>query len=286
MKKIAIVGLIAALLFGIVSSFYIERPKTVLLAILAKDKAHVLPKFLKHIDNLDYDKKSIVVYVNTNNNSDDSQYILEDWIQKHQGEYKFIDYESHTVQQQPTTNPHEWPNERLKILANIRQKSLNKALEHNCDYYFVIDCDAFIIPETLKTLVEKDKPIIAPILYPLPPDKSNVYSNFFPDITENGYYKHSPDYYSIFHRQKVGTFKVPVVHVAYLINSKYIPKLSYSDNTDDYEFIIFCRSARENGIDQYICNEKPFGTQVAVSATTTLEEEKALIAPYLETLDP
>ena len=56
----------------------------------------------------------------------------------------------------------------------------------------------------------------------------------------------------------LGAFAVPVVHVVYLIKSDYIKNLSYMDGTHEWEFIIFSRNARKNGIQQYICNEEDF----------------------------
>ena len=46
------------------------------------------------------------------------------------------------------------------MLGAIRNKSLQQAKEQKCDFYFVVDCDKFITPCTLKELVNKDKPII------------------------------------------------------------------------------------------------------------------------------
>lgn len=253
--------------------------KTVLIAILAKDKAHVLDRYLQSIENLDYDKNLITIYINTNNNRDNTEEVLTGWAEKNRSLYSQIIFESHEVKDLPITNPHEWQAIRFKVLGNIRQKSMQKAKEYGCDYYFVADCDNFITPETLKVLVEKGKPIIAPLLQSIPgPD--DPYSNFFCDTDDNGYYKDHPDYYNILHGHTIGTFKVPVVHCTYLIDASYIDKLTYLDDTTDYEFVIFSRSARENGIDQYICNEKKFGTSVHFRSDVSLEKEKQMLEEY------
>ena len=52
----------------------------VLVAILAKQKEKALPLFLRCIEELDYPKSSIVLYVRTNNNTDRTEQILRDWI--------------------------------------------------------------------------------------------------------------------------------------------------------------------------------------------------------------
>lgn len=261
----------------VLTYFYMATPdgKKVLVAILARNKAHVLPKFLKGIEDQDYPKKLITVYINTNNNSDETKELLEAWQKKNASRYADIVLESHDVQQlaSVTTNPHEWQPLKLRTLALIRNKSLLKAKEHGCDYYFVADCDNFLAPSTLSLLVSKDKPIIAPMLYSIP-EQNDVYSNFFYAITDNGYFASHPDFFNVFFRKMIGTYKVPLVHCAYLIKSEYIDKLNYLDGTNEYEFIIFSRNARKNNVDQYICNEIEFGTQLHYHKNLTLAEEK------------
>lgn len=238
------------------------QQKTVLLAILAKNKAHTLPDYLKCIENLDYDKKSIVVYIRTNNNSDYTKEILQNWVNKNKELYKKIEFDSTDFSRSTPaheTNPHDWTTARFKRLAKIRNISMKKAKENKTDYYFVVDCDNFITPNTLKTLISKNKPIIAPMLRAIP-EPDDDYSNFFCKIDEIGYYLQHPDYFAILSYNKRGTFEVPVVHCTYLIDSKYIDRLNYFDGSAHHEFVIFSRIARKNQIGQFICNEENFGT--------------------------
>jgi len=267
------------------TSIFASDP-TVLIAILARNKAHFLPTFLQCINNLEYDKKSISIYINTNNNEDDTVEILEEWMNKHRSQYRNIEMEQHEIKDLDNTLPHEWTVPRFKILGAIRNKSLAKTKEHHCDYYFVVDCDNFIKPNTLKILVQKAKPIIAPMLRSIP-RKHSTYSNFFCDITETGYYQPHEDYYPILHRKKIGTFQAPVVHCTYLIDSKYVDQLSYLDGTDDYEFVIFSRIARQKQIEQFICNEVNFGVlwewdPLGQNQKITLAQERELFANYLK----
>jgi len=102
----------------------------------------------------------------------------------------------------------------------------------------------------------------------------DCYSNYFCAVDDRGYYKDHPLYMEILNRSTIGTFNVPVVHCTYLINSKYIDKLDYSDGSNDYEFVIFSRSARKNNIGQFICNEEKFGVLVHFGEETSLQEEK------------
>lgn len=255
--------------------------QTVFLTILARNKAHTLPLFLKCIEELDYEKKLITVYINTNNNIDHTEDILEKWILKNKSLYKEIIYEKHDEILDSNTNPHEWNAPRFHVLGEIRNKSLKLAQEKNVDFYFVVDCDNFIKPWTLKILILENKPIIAPLLTSIP-EKNDYYSNFFCAIDQNGYYKHHEDYYNILQRNRVGTFEVPVVHCTYLIQSQYLPFLSYHDGTHDYEFVIFSRMARQQHIKQYITNKKEFGRLVHFFNNITLQEEVGYLHQFLQ----
>lgn len=253
--------------------------KTVLIAILARNKAHVLPQFLNCLNLLEYNKKLITLYINTNNNQDNTQAILQEWADDHKEEYKNILFEAHHVKDLDATKPHDWNAQRFKILGSIRNRSLQVAQEHACDYYFVIDCDNFIAPATLRTLLAKNKPIVAPMLKAFP-ERLDHYSNFFSAISPSGYYQSHPSYIPILYHQKIGTFKVPLVHCTYLIVSSVLDKLNYIDASDDYEFVVFSRSAREGSIDQFICNEMDFGYLVHFHKNVTLEEEKERLNNY------
>lgn len=253
--------------------------KTILLAILARNKGHVLPRYLKCIDELDYDKKLITIYIDTNNNVDNTIDILEKWIKDNEDKYAKIEFNNHdSIQLRDTvSNPHAWNANRFMVLGEIRNKSLEKTLEYNCDYYFVIDCDNFIKPYTLKDLINEDKPIIAPLLRAIP-EKGDYYSNYFCAVVENGYYKHHENYVKILNGTIKGTFEVPVVHCTYLIKREYLKDLSYIDGTLHHEFVIFSRCAREKNIKQYICNKREYGELVHVrNEYISLEDEKKLL---------
>ncbi|MBA3721546.1 MAG: FkbM family methyltransferase [Parachlamydiaceae bacterium] len=267
-----IVSIIIGMMSQCASSDKSVDGQTVLIAILAKDKAHYLPRYLNSIENLDYNKKLITIYINTNNNTDNTKEILEEWAKSNKNKYKDIIFDAHTVKDLPSTRPHEWTLTRFKTLGAIRYKSLIKTKECNCDYYFVIDVDNFVIPSTLKDLVDKQKPIIAPMLKAIPVP-GNPYTTFFADVTDRGYFQYHPDFDLIQQRIKVGTFKVPLVHCTYLVDANYIDKLYYLDGDDDYEFVVFARSARKNNVDMYICNEKHYGTLIHVYQDQTLKEE-------------
>src|SRR5207248_10259420 len=137
----------------------------VLIAILAKQKERPLPLFLSCIEALDYPKSAIFLYVRTNNNTDRTEQILREWIERVGPSYAGVEFDAAPVEQ-PVEQypPHEWNSTRFRVLGQIRNVSLQKTLEHGCDFYFVCDTDNFIRSCTFKALVALNLPIVAPFL--------------------------------------------------------------------------------------------------------------------------
>lgn len=246
---------------------------------MARNKAHVLADYLTCIENLEYDKQALAIYINTNNNDDNTREILDEWTKKNKRLYRNIIMDAHNIQNLIPTKPHVWTPQRFKVLGTIRNKSLQIAHMLACDYYFVVDCDNFITPCTLRSLIRKDKPIIAPMLRAVP-HPGDTYSNFVCAVNEDGYEKRHPDYIKILRREKVGTFLVPIVHCTYLIKTEFLNLLGYTDETHHHEFIVFSRLARKNGVRQYICNEKKFGVLLHHPGKLSLAEEQKEVKRY------
>ena len=229
-----------------------------LIAILAKQKEKTLPLFLRCIEGLDYPKSSIVLYVRTNNNTDRSEEILREWIDRVRPFYAAVEFDATPVEEPVEAfGQHEWNPTRFRVLGNIRNVSLSKPAERACDFYFVCDVDNFILPSTLRELVALKLPIVAPLLRVT--DPNGYYSNFFAEIDPNGFYSHCDQYQWILQRRVRGVFEVPVVHCTYLIRGDVIPRLGYLDGSDRYEFVVFSDSARKAGIQQYIDNRQVYG---------------------------
>lgn len=229
--------------------------KKILIAILARDKEATLPLYLDCISRLDYPKELISLYVRTNNNSDKTPYILTDWLQTWGNQYAKVVFDNSEIDKELTRH-HDWNYDRFKVLGKIRNESLIKTIELGCDYYFVADCDNFILPHTLKDLLKHDVPIIAPFLVS---DRNDYYSNFHYDIDVNGYYKDHEMYRKLFKREVVGIVVVKVVHCTYLVRADAIPFLSYDDGSGRYEYVIFSNCARNYGKTQFLDNQGIYG---------------------------
>ncbi|MBI2344695.1 glycosyltransferase family 2 protein [Candidatus Dependentiae bacterium] len=227
----------------------------VTIAILAKDKAHTLPLFLKCIEAQTWLKKKIFLYIKTNNNNDNTVEILKDWIFKIKDLYAGIYFDdtdcSENIQQ---FGQHEWNSIRFKILGKIRNDSAVWAYKNN-SHYFVVDCDNFIKPTTLENLMKLKLPIVAPFMIV----HGRYYSNFHAAIDKNGYLVASDLAQMIYDQVIKGIIQVPVVHCTYLLRYECIPFITYDDNSYRYEYVIFSDVARRNNVTQYIDNRELYG---------------------------
>ena len=230
----------------------------VMVAILAKQKERMLPLYLECIEALDYPKSSIVLYVRTNNNTDGTERILREWVERVGHLYAAVEFVADDVAEPVQQfGAHEWNAMRFRVLGRIRNISLSRAVEHKCDFYFVADADNFIRPCTLRELLAVDLPIVSPLLRSI--EAGQFYSNYHAEVDANGYYKNCDQYQWILNRWVRGVIEVPVVHTTYLIRADMIHAVNYEDATDRHEYVVFSDSARQAGAVQYLDNRQVYG---------------------------
>ena len=230
----------------------------VLITILAKQKEAFLPLYLQCIEALDYPKYAIVLYIRTNNNTDGTERLLRQWVSRVRHLYAAVEFDAENVAAPVEQfGAHEWNAMRFRVLGRIRNISLRRALEHHCDFYFVADADNFIRPGTLRELVALNLPIVAPFLRSIGEEFS--YSNYHAEVDANGYYQDCDQYSWILHRWASGVLEVPVVHCTYLIRADVLSELTYEDDTDRHEYVVFSASARRHSIAQYLDNRQVYG---------------------------
>ncbi|MEK4935696.1 MULTISPECIES: hypothetical protein [Bacillus] len=230
----------------------------VTIAILAKDKAHILPLYLKLIEKQTYPSSKIKLYIRTNNNNDQTAIILEQWIDKVKDKYSEIYYDSSNVEE-PVHEyaPHEWNSLRFKVLGCIRQESIEWA-QSKGTHYFVVDCDNFILPETLEHLLNTGLPVIAPFLRNAD-EQSSYYSNYHFITDQNGYFTSSNLYNEIYLQNIKGLIEVEVVHCTYFVRNEVLHSVSYLDDSNRHEYVIFSDTLRKKGVPQYIDNRQLYG---------------------------
>jgi hypothetical protein len=232
-----------------------ESDSFVTIAILAKDKAHTLPLFLTCIEHQTWPAEKTYLYIRTNNNNDATAQLLHTWVERVRNRYAAIYFDATDVPEQVNLyGQHEWNCERFKVLGKIRQESVDWAREHK-SHYFVMDCDNFIKPHTLETLIQTKLPIVAPFLV----TGEGRYSNYHAAINQDGYYADCAIYTTILNQEIKGLIQVPVVHCTYLIRQEVLPLMAYDDGSNRYEYVIFSDMARKQGIAQYLDNREIYG---------------------------
>lgn len=230
----------------------------VTIAILAKDKAHVLPLYLSLIEKQTYPAHLIKLYIRTNNNRDNTREVLEQWIEKVKDKYLEIYYDSGDVSEAVQEySPHDWNPLKLNVLKRLRQESVEWARSRGT-HYFVVDCDNFIVPETLETLLKTGLPVIGPLLRNVD-DPSSCYANYHHVTDANGYYKFSKQYYDILYGIVKGLIEVDVVHCTYLVRNEVLNIVQYEDGSGRYDYVTFSDVLRKAKIPQYIDNRRFYG---------------------------
>jgi hypothetical protein len=187
----------------------------------------LLDLYFKSLYNQDYPKNKIHLYIRTNDNKDQTEQKLLTFIEKYSGEYASVYYNSESVSESlKKYSSHEWNTERFKVIAKLRQESIDYCIQKGL-HYFISDCDNFISPNTISELFKlRTLGVIAPMLKIRKPDNTiNIYnnenySNYHYSVDNNGYYSSNPFYFNIIKHEIRGIFEVKVVHCTYFIHNR------------------------------------------------------------------
>uniref|UniRef100_A0A4W3JZS1 Collagen beta(1-O)galactosyltransferase 2a n=1 Tax=Callorhinchus milii TaxID=7868 RepID=A0A4W3JZS1_CALMI len=254
------------------------RPK-VLIAILARNTGHTLPYYLSCIEKLDYPKDRIALWAATDHNLDNTTAVLREWLQNVQYLYHYVEWRP---MEEPKfyndeVGPKHWTNSRFTHVMKLRESAMKTARDKWAEYILFVDSDNFLTnDQTLNLMIAENLTLVAPML-----ESRSLYSNFWCGMTPQGYYKRTPDYVPIREWKRLGCYPVPMIHSTFLIDLRreatnhlafYPPHSDYTWAFDD--IIVFAFSAREAGIQMYICNWEHYGyLSVPLKAQQTLEEE-------------
>lgn len=231
------------------------------IAILAKDMAHTLPLYLSCIEKQTWPKNKTYLYVRTNNNNDNTGDILKNWINKVKKAYADIYFDDTNVPEQVQKYQlHEWNSERFKVLGAIRQASVDWAQKKN-SHYFVADCDNFIKPHTIETLLNTNRPVIAPLLRRGTGTSYTDHSTFYTlDPNDPDFFNTStPLHKKLIARNISDITQVPIAHSTYLIRKDVLKDVIYDDKSGRWEFIIFSDTMNKKNIPQYIDTREVYG---------------------------
>lgn len=277
MKKLSYLFIGIAILFGIGFYFFNTRtnniPK-VFAGVIIEEHDGMVPLLLDSIEDWDYDKNKLSLEIHLITGSNDVKDTVERWVQSNRGSYAALGL----IDDRYLTERNTSRIEVNRVLGQIKDGMMISSKEQNCAYCFITSSNTLLRPYTLSYLVEQKKPIIAPMLFTIP-KLGDPFRNFFAAVTEHGYYKDDPQYLPIATRSIKGTFELPCVHMAYLIDTATIDALSFSKDFTDWEFLSFSKRARRNGIGQFLSNEKEFGFFLLLDDKLT-QDQRTSYSPF------
>ncbi|KAG8038300.1 hypothetical protein G9C98_006627 [Cotesia typhae] len=230
--------------FGLISNEVIKKP-TILIGILVRNKAHTLPYFLSLLQNLEYPKDRISLWIRSDNNVDNSIEILNVWLSEQLSNYHLVnvvlDEKSTGIEDEEDIA--DWSSNRFTHVINL----------------------------------PKNKIVASPML-----KSDGMYSNFWAGMTSEYYYKRTEQYTPILNRENPGCHEVPMIHSAVLTDlrrqsSDYLTynseKLENYDGPQD-DIITFARSANLSSTPLYVCNDEVYGyVMVPLESQDTLEHD-------------
>jgi len=240
---------------------------TVLWAVIAKDAENLLPLYLKCILEQTYPKERIYLHIRTNDNNDGTESVLQDFIQSHGETFMGISFNSESITKElQGFDLHEWNGTRLRVMARLRQESIDYARENDFDYYFCADVDNFFKKDTLKSLVALKLPVVAPFLRISPPthrepidEENSYYSNFHDALDDLDGFKETERYFQVMSGEVSGVIEVPLVHCTYLVNREVFEHVDYAHIEGNYEYRNFALSCLKNEVKQYLDASQTFG---------------------------
>jgi len=160
--------------------------KKVLISCPISNRDYILPYYLRHIYNLDYNKKNINIYwiINNSKPNDKSYDLLNEFKNKYNNKYNSIIIEIFNSKENFYDTNERSNSNRVKYiyswLAILRNKILKKCVDLNCDYLFSNDSDILIRPDTLNRLLGHNEHIVSSLIYNgyihIPKNISNDYN--------------------------------------------------------------------------------------------------------------
>ncbi|XP_022085486.1 procollagen-lysine,2-oxoglutarate 5-dioxygenase 2-like [Acanthaster planci] len=223
----------------------------VLMALFIEVPTPFLDDFFAQIEALDYPKKKIDLFLH--NQPKHRLDRVAKFVQKAKERYRSVKLYS------PVKNLTE---------PEARNKGFQHCNDLKCDYYFSWDSDVRLTnPKTLQILIEQNRSIIAPIVR----KDGKLWSNFWGDINNEGFYARSEDYVDIIKDYKIGLWNVAFISSVYLIHGSKIhaphtPTFEIKDTDPD---MALCQQLRDRGDFMYVTNMHYFGYLVTTEYCET-----------------
>jgi len=214
-----------------------ESEKTVCWTILVSNEAKLLPEYLKRLLAQDYEKNLIYLYILMNNNPEETNKIIEDFILAFGTAYSgFTICKEPDDAMDPSEADSGAPSTSSNRVAKRIQASVDFAKESDFDYYLVSDVNNLLTSKVLTELIKLDLPVVAPLLT-TGADYLSAYTNFHEKNSSSGELVSSARHSSIVSRELTGVIQVDLVKGTYLVKNEVLRFIDYcfSDANDYYQ---------------------------------------------------
>jgi len=222
-------------------SLQVEDYPTVFLAVFVEHPTAFLEDCLKLIADLEYPKNKIDVFIHYSVEFHESH--VSAFVSANRALYRSISVHG------PSGGMSD---------SEARNRALSDCRKKGDDYYFNVDGDIQIEnTRTLHLLIQQNRSVISPLVG----RPGKTWSNFWGAITEDGFYRRSPDYMEIIKGLRVGLWNVPYMRGIYLVNGRHLPSLTgaYSPSSNADSDMSFCEKLRKLFIFMYVDNRVYYG---------------------------
>lgn len=227
-------------------------PPKVMIAVMVEANALFLDLQLECLEQLDYPKAQIVLHIHTVPRYEP---MIAAWVDRVGPLYAGVKLTTPPEVRLLFVNPAQQV--AAPTPAAQRDEFLKEFPLTGSDFFFAIDMSNLLKADSLRELVALNLPIVAPFLRSA--DPTRYYSNYHAEIDPNGFYLECDQYFWILQRYVRGIFDVPVVNGTYLVRADVVSALTYQDETNWPDYVVFSKSARDAKIAQYLDNRKIYG---------------------------
>ncbi|XP_061114033.1 procollagen-lysine,2-oxoglutarate 5-dioxygenase 1 [Conger conger] len=226
----------------------------VVIGIFIQQQTPFVSAFFERLLNMKYPKDKLKLFIY--NQEPHHKKHVSTFLERHGKEYQAVKVIGPEEEMDSTTS-------RNLGLDVCRQ-------DGECEYFFSIDVEVVLKnADTLKILIEQNRPVIAPMITRV----GKLWSNFWGALSADGYYARSEDYVDIVLGRRVGVWNVPYISSVYLVKGSVLRnELSgnnyfLSNNLDSD--MTFCHKLRNLGVFMFVTNRHEFGRVVSTENYVT-----------------
>eukprot|EP00062_Callorhinchus_milii_P012786 gi/632960169/ref/XP_007896041.1/ PREDICTED: procollagen-lysine,2-oxoglutarate 5-dioxygenase 1 isoform X2 [Callorhinchus milii] len=216
----------------------------VLIGIFIEQGTPFTSEFVERLVNLDYPKECLRVFIH--NTEAHHEKLVQQFMEQHGDKYQMVKLVG-----------------AEEKLSNAEGRNMGIDLcrqDVTCDYYLSLDIEVVLPnPESLKILIQQNRPVLAPLVS----RHRKLWSNFWGALSADNYYARSEDYVDIVQGRRSGVWNVPYISSVYLIHG-YLLR-SHLSEKDLFHAgrldvdMAFCYNLRNKGIFMYVTNRHEFG---------------------------